>query len=124
MSPSMEAVRRTRYWVVVVLRVVAALLVIAAVVGMWKLVARTVEYELWQRQGRNTMLRWSLPVSLLLSQGPFLLAAAALVRWETTVARWLVPMPRAGCPECGYAMTTGPGARCPECGLAAGGGTN
>lgn len=35
-------------------------------------------------------------------------------RW---IARWLVPLPRAQCPKCGYALQRLTRAQCPECGF-------
>jgi hypothetical protein len=45
----------------------------------------------------------------------FLLLAFVLI-WERQVLRWLVPLPRAECPQCGYAIKQLTTKRCPECG--------
>lgn len=42
----------------------------------------------------------------------------ALLLFEPTVARWLVPSPGIGCPSCGYPIDAGSAMeKCPECGV-------
>lgn len=40
----------------------------------------------------------------------------ALVVFERPLVRWLVPALPAGCPSCGYAITSANAGTCPECG--------
>jgi len=47
---------------------------------------------------------------------PMLLIGLALVVLNERIARWVVAVPPAGCPGCGYAGS-GRDGRCPECGL-------
>lgn len=47
---------------------------------------------------------------------PWLIGAASLLIVQRPLIRWLVPVPRAGCVNCGYAMSTSQQV-CPECGL-------
>ena len=46
----------------------------------------------------------------------FWLPAIALLASDRWLLRWLAPMPRPACPECGYTIAPDT-ARCPECGL-------
>jgi hypothetical protein len=47
--------------------------------------------------------------------------AAALVVMERRLLSWVFPLPRGGCPQCGYPVAGR--STCPECGLALGVGT-
>jgi hypothetical protein len=47
---------------------------------------------------------------------PSIALALALLLFNRRLARWVFPMPRPECPECGYALPDGAD-RCPECGL-------
>src|SRR5262245_18719097 len=116
MGASVGAIARVRYWIVVALRIDALALFVYAAVLLWRIVSRTLFYELFARgMGGNHLS----PVYLLfeVALGPALVAAmgVACVRLGPGAARWLVPMPRGGCPECGYPAAAG-SARCPECG--------
>ena len=54
----------------------------------------------------------------LLAQGATLTVfGLALGLVSRRAARWLVPMPRHECPECGYRLQKLAQPRCPECGL-------
>jgi hypothetical protein len=118
MNPSPASIARVRYWIVVGLRLAAAALVATAAVLGWSILQTCVRYELVERGvgGDHVPV---LDVLLELVRGPVALLAGAwiAVRFGPAAARWAVPMPRTGCPECGYAATPGL-ERCPECGLA------
>ena len=43
--------------------------------------------------------------------------AVALIFLNRRLAKWIVPLPTPGCPQCGYQLTGLKDARCPECGL-------
>lgn len=47
----------------------------------------------------------------------FLIPAFVVWLFQRRVARWLVPLPRFECPQCGYALRQLTTARCPECGI-------
>lgn len=49
---------------------------------------------------------------------PMLAIGLALALASRPLARWIVCVPDAGCPGCGYAGGSVPGAPCPECGRA------
>lgn len=55
--------------------------------------------------------------------GSFFLLGVALALLSAPLARWITPLPRDGCPRCGYtrdephAETSPDETRCPECGL-------
>lgn len=49
---------------------------------------------------------------------PFLLGAVFLGGLSRRIARWVLPLPRSGCPRCGYRLVALIEPRCPECGLA------
>jgi hypothetical protein len=41
---------------------------------------------------------------------------AAILFWNRAIVRWLIPVPRQECPQCGYVTNLLTTARCPECG--------
>ena len=53
----------------------------------------------------------------LLMAAPFLVAGALLGGMSVRLARWILPIPRGGCPRCGYRIVALTEPRCPECGL-------
>lgn len=53
----------------------------------------------------------------LLLEAPFFVAGALLAGMSGTLARWVLPIPRTGCPRCGYRIVALTEPRCPECGL-------
>ena len=115
MSPSLPSITRARYWIVVALRIVAAILFAWAVVLVWMAMARLVQYQLLERGAGGDHLIRFVAVELLIGPVPVALGALACVRLGPAIARWLVPLPPRGCPECGYPAP--PRAqRCPECG--------
>jgi hypothetical protein len=48
---------------------------------------------------------------------PLLIAALALGASARRVTRWILPIPKSGCPRCGYRLIALAEPRCPECGL-------
>jgi hypothetical protein len=42
---------------------------------------------------------------------------AALLFAERPILRWLVPLPKVECPQCGYSLRQLTTTRCPECGF-------
>ncbi|RMH30875.1 MAG: hypothetical protein D6692_00995 [Planctomycetota bacterium] len=48
--------------------------------------------------------------------GPMMAIGLALALASRPLARWIVCVPDAGCPGCGYAGGSVPGTPCPECG--------
>jgi hypothetical protein len=53
----------------------------------------------------------------LLLSAPYLIAAAVLAGMSGRLARWILPIPRTGCPRCGHRIVALTEPRCPECGL-------
>lgn len=48
----------------------------------------------------------------------FLIPAVLIWKFEKRLLRWMVPMPVAECPRCGYSVRHLASTRCPECGQA------
>jgi hypothetical protein len=109
MAPTIASVVRARYWLQAVIRTAAG--VVLAVTAV-KEIAWTVGCA-FSMEGVLSVFRlfdfWQ-------SMSPAPVAVLLLVFSERLV-RWVFPLPRPVCPECGYMVS--PGAlRCPECGLA------
>jgi hypothetical protein len=52
-----------------------------------------------------------------LESAPFLFGAVLLGVLSGRIARWILPIPKSGCPRCGYRLVALAEPRCPECGL-------
>lgn len=114
--PRPSTVQHVRYWVVVILRGAAVVLIAVTVAQLWNALANVVELVASGRAQLGAMNLAPFVFSLVFGPGATAAAAALLVRLGPAIARWIVPLPRDGCPECGYPVprlaTT-----CPECGL-------
>jgi hypothetical protein len=118
MSPSPASIARVRYWIVVGLRLAAGAMIVLAAIQSVGIVSPVARYELAERGSGAGHMQIG-PVLVDLTFGPLvaLVGAFAAVRWGPALARWIAPMPKAACPDCGYAAAKGVD-RCPECGLA------
>jgi hypothetical protein len=110
MTPSIATISRTRYWLMAALRLFALALLFWSVAEAF----HTVRVYLLNRREPGMTLIGYVGGGLIVP-GARVLAGAALVWAAPRLARWLAPLPRRECPECGYAI--GDGTRCPECGL-------
>jgi hypothetical protein len=113
MGPSIATVMRRRYWTGSVLRIVA---LIMAVWGLLGFLNAALEQGPYLLSGGNMMvLAWmAMPLR-------WVVMGAALVAMERRLLTWIFPLPRQGCPQCGYPLAGREFAVCPECGLALGG---
>lgn len=107
-TPRVKSVVVMRYWLAAAMRLIAAVLIVRLVwIGLEMLLLLTDSL----RQPQN--ISWSFYVRTYATS---LLVLSVLVvvlgRYAPHLARLILPMPRAGCPECGYPTTKD---RCPEC---------
>lgn len=51
------------------------------------------------------------------SRLPWLFAGLTLVMFCDRLTRWILPLPKSGCPRCGYHLIALMEPQCPECGL-------
>jgi hypothetical protein len=111
MIPDLASVMRKRYRMERNLRLVAALLLIASSLLLVRSV--TLTFTAMRHGG------WWLDVLIgeLLSLLPFLVCGMSLAFGARLITRWILPIPRAGCPRCGYRLVALVEPRCPECGL-------
>lgn len=71
-------------------------------------------------QGISELLAgWGLVTILegMIASLPLLLGALFLGILSGRIARWILPIPKTGCPRCGYRLVALVEPRCPECGL-------
>ena len=106
-----KAIQRQRHVATIVLR---ALSIILLVFGSIYLIYALAIAML---QGKLEMLTaiWDKGNDFSWGLGLALPGAAILV-WNRTIVRWLIPVPRQECPQCGYAIKELTTTRCPECG--------
>jgi len=105
-----NAVRGVALWVV---RAVAAFLVLD---GLFLIMARVVFAFLGGGVGGLTAYMSIGSDHGLVRGVPMLMVGLTLIFTGRKLVQWIVTVPEAGCPKCGYAGTLS-GGRCPECGL-------
>ena len=122
MFPDLEYVLRKRYLLNVVVRCGALVLFVLGAIPFVQFVGQIVLITLYtQLTGRvyrggggwdwgdmlvvglPEMLKFAVPGLLLIWLGP-------------RIVRWLTPIPKPRCPECGYWIRKGASPKCPECG--------
>src|SRR3954468_20064624 len=110
MTPTLRSVRLFRYWAAAASRAVGTVMLLwwlpGWVTAMLGAVMGTEPFN------PLSFLRYADWWGNTLGLG----LACALVFGASRLARFLIPMPRPECPECGYAIR-GEADRCPECGL-------
>ena len=119
MSPTAHTVARTRWAVRVALRLalLAVLLMLA-----WTIYDEVAAHRKNQR-AFAVMVTGATPPGgpsvfrFLNGTWQWLMIAALLLAADLFALRLLVPMPRRGCPGCGYDVDETKQQRCPECGL-------
>jgi len=119
--PSLEYVLTKRYLVGVFLRCAALALFIFGAIPLLQLGVQIVtQYSnamiqagLQRRVTTLELILAYLPASLL-----YILPGVALLMFHDRLARWIAPLPRPRCPECGYWIRKGASPKCPECGTA------
>ena len=105
-----NAVRGVSLWVI---RAIAAFLVLY---GVFLILARVVFAFIGGGVGGLTAYMSIGSDHGLVRGVPMLIIGLTLVFTSRKLVRWIVTVPEAGCPKCGYAGTV-TGGRCPECGL-------
>ncbi|MEX2219815.1 MAG: hypothetical protein WD749_13775 [Phycisphaerales bacterium] len=107
-GPSAANVARGRYWTRAVIRLAATVLLLYAA-------GRALSWAVYCTFGGGGLFEVFRLVEFWDALVPVPLAAALLLFGERLV-RWVFPMPRPECPECGYRLQPAT-ERCPECGL-------
>jgi hypothetical protein len=109
MGPSIAAVMRRRYWMSSLLRITALLMAVWGLLGFLNALLEHLPHLL--TGGSPIVLAWmAMPLR-------WLVLAAALVFMERRLLTWIFPLPRQGCPQCGYPIAGRSFDVCPECGL-------
>jgi len=108
MTPSLRSVRLFRFWTAAASRTAGMILLLWWLPG-WvaELAGGFVTGDPLSTPRYNPNW-WGLSIGLVLAFG--------LVYGAKRLSRFLIPMPRPECPECGYAVPDGAD-RCSECGL-------
>lgn len=114
MEPPIEIVLRRRHMVRCIVRGLSAALVILSIMPMLVQVLDNIPYG-WQSMLDRPFyaFRYPFPWSATL-----LAAAIAIFLLDQRLARWIVPMPEAKCPNCSYPLHKLTQPLCPECGCA------
>ena len=115
-GPSANEITAMRWRVQVVLRVLAVLMFLIAL-GM--AIARVPEFRyqsLFYGQGSRSTPRF-LGVDWFLVPIVMVAGSLVIVLVSKLGMGLLVPLPRQGCPGCGYDLSEPASDRCPECGL-------
>ncbi|MFI4915518.1 MAG: hypothetical protein ACIAS6_03290 [Phycisphaerales bacterium JB060] len=115
-APSAREIIALRWRLRVALRVLAVLLMLAAI-GLAAARVPEFRYELWFHGAGSSSAPRFLGVDWFMP--PIVLAgvAVALALLGEYGTRFFVPVPRPNCPGCGYDLRTPTSDRCPECGL-------
>lgn len=106
MTPTVAEIVRRRYWLDVIVRLAGVALILLF---------------LYTGIGHVMMAAAELAFAPLLRTPDFMFrigqgaVGIALLVVRRPLVRWLLPIPRPGCPECGYPLTAGK-TRCSECG--------
>jgi hypothetical protein len=110
MIPDLASVMRKRYRMERNLRFAA---VVLFVVWMMYFVFGVVSWIMESLGG----YRGARLFGVALGSTPFLIGAGFLGVLSGRIARWILPIPKMGCPRCGYRLVALNEPRCPECGL-------
>jgi hypothetical protein len=114
MIPDPATIARRRHIATIVVR---SLIVMYAGWVMYDLLGefKGTMLNLWSGgMGGGSLYVMSFAASLAVG----VISLAAIIFFERTLVRWIVPMPRrdAGCPACGYSLKDLKSPICPECG--------
>jgi uncharacterized paraquat-inducible protein A len=121
MYPSLEYVLTKRYLVGVFLRCGALALFIMGAIPLLQMAVQIISDNTSSRiqmgiQRRLTTLE--LMLAYLPATLQYIVPAVVLLMFHDRMARWIAPLPRPRCPECGYWIRAGASPKCPECGSA------
>lgn len=121
MYPSLEYVLTKRYLLTLLARGTALALFVIGTVPLIRMAIEGVilPFDPSVRMGVRRGTDW---VKLILTYLPdalqFIVPGLILLYYHQPIVRWLAPMPKPRCPECGYWIKRGGGLQCPECGSA------
>jgi len=118
-APSAREIIALRWRVRVALRVLAMLLMLAAI-GLAAARVPEFRYQQWFHGHRSSAPRF-LGVDWFMPPIAMAACAVALALLGEYGTRFFVPVPGPDCPGCGYDLGNPTGDRCPECGLRLGG---
>jgi hypothetical protein len=107
--PSTTTIAKWRHVVRVLIRLVGVPLVVVGVIMLCSSVVSM----------RMSGFRWSAMNVVFWSDTPLLVSTTGvlLLLFDRQIARFVVPMPSKGCPNCGYWIGSRAMDRCPECGV-------
>lgn len=105
-------VRRTRFFIVVVLRTTAVVLILAGLYALTQVIHQIFSFGFMSAITifHDRGFSWTGRSVGLLIPG---IALGALSR---PISRWITPLPRRACLQCGYELRNLTAATCPECG--------
>lgn len=110
MIPDLASVMRKRYRMERTLKFIAVLLVVVWMIFFAFNVVEIIRLAL------TGFGRAYFAVGILGST-PMLIGAVFLGLLYRRLTNWILPIPRSGCPRCGYRLIALTEPRCPECGL-------
>lgn len=114
MIPDLASIMRKRYWIETAIRLAALILFV-----LWFVRINLLSYliDLLTAVGSAaTSFRISHLMGYMLQGSGYLVAGVLLAVFSRRLARWIAPLPHAGCPRCGYRLIALREPRCPECG--------
>ncbi len=121
MQSEIEQVIRTRRLVLTLIRGLAVALIIMGALPILALASYAfvvTPYNAISNAGPSPAVDWGDAIIRTAADvGQYIFAALLLLAIQQYLVRWLVPMPRPECPQCGYDIANLTESRCPECGL-------
>jgi hypothetical protein len=112
--PSSATIAKWRHVVRVLIRLVGVPLVVLGAIMLATSVPKTM-LDVRMMGTRNATL--ALYLDLNLAPVLVICTGVALFIFDKKLARFIVPKPSKGCPNCGYWIGSRPMDRCPECGV-------
>lgn len=112
MIPDLASVMRKRYRMEKNLRFAAAALFVVWIIYLGFGVVQAIGSLLgaFGRTGLGMFMA-------LVASVPYLFGAVFLGVCSRRISNWILPIPKTGCPRCGYRLVALLEPRCPECGL-------
>jgi hypothetical protein len=111
--PDAQRIIRLRHIALIVLRSVSIVLLIVSATQFGHAIGWAI--AMWDFSSLFVM--WSDNWSPFAMGVAFAGPAVILLVLDRRIVRWMIPVPRMECPECGYAFEGLASPQCPECGL-------
>lgn len=113
-EPTTEIVLRRRHFARIIIRFTIVLCIFVALTPFVFGFLQQVPYN-WSNMVRRPIFTFR---DELMNAGMWAVVAYTLWWLESRLVRWIVPLGKAECPQCGYSLTKLTTSRCPECGCA------